>query len=365
MSDLPPYALSAADTQDRKFPEPGHPYRSPFQRDRDRIIHSEAFRRLEGKTQVFTPGVNDNFRTRLTHSIEVAQMGRTIARGLVLNEDLTEAICLGHDIGHAPFGHDGEHTLNALMKDAGGFEHNRHALRIVDDIENPYPDRQGLNLLYETRQGLAMHSSLYDQPDRESEFSQSCPCLEAQVANTADRIAYNCHDLEDGMRARILKEETLADIPLFEDAVAAIEAETILSSFVRRTRIAKTVVDILVTDCIENSREQIRRANPGCVADVYQNEDYLVQLSADRAGRLHELELFLRENLYRCEALTRFSWNAGRSLERLFASLEAKPDKMPLYYQNRIVSRGLKRTVCDYIAGMTDAYCQRMIEELT
>ncbi len=365
MSDLTCYSLSEANSKGRKAGEPVHPYRSGFQRDRDRIIHSEAFRRLEGKTQVFTPGINDHFRTRLTHSIEVAQIGRTISRSLNLNEDLTEAVCLGHDIGHAPFGHDGEKMLNELMQDAGGFEHNRQALRIVDNLENPYPDRPGLNLLYETRQGFAMHSSQYDQPGAHAEFDQKCPSLEAQIVDLADRIAYNCHDLEDGLRARILCEGQLEDVPIFQDACGAAGASRIENSFVRRTRIAKAVVDILVTDCIDNSHEQIRRAGPKSIEDVYASEDYLVMLSADRAGQLHDLERFLQDNLYRSDDLMQYSQKARESLGRLFDVLVKKPEQMPLYYRQRIEDWGLKRSVCDYIAGMTDTYCQRRIEELT
>ncbi|MCK5001334.1 MAG: dNTP triphosphohydrolase, partial [Anaerohalosphaera sp.] len=194
-SPLAAYALTAEQSRGRQYPTPPHPYRSHFQRDRDRVIHSQAFRRLEGKTQVFTPSMNDNYRNRLTHSIEVAQIGRTIARTLNLNEDLTEAICLAHDIGHSPFGHAGEHVLNKLMASHDGFEHNIQAMRLVDLLEHPYPDFAGLNLMYETRLGLAKHSSPYDSPEQIASFPQKHCSLEGQIADIADRIAYNCHDL--------------------------------------------------------------------------------------------------------------------------------------------------------------------------
>ncbi|MBP8305356.1 MAG: dNTP triphosphohydrolase, partial [Phycisphaerae bacterium] len=197
------YAVTEANSRGRDFPEAPHPYRSPFERDRDRIIHSSAFRRLEGKTQVFTPGLDDFYRTRLTHTIEVAQIGRTMARALGLNEALTEAICLAHDLGHPPFGHAGEEVLNDLMAPYGGFEHNRQTLRIVTLLEHPYPRYMGLNLVYETRLGLAKHSSPYDSPGH-VDFPEGVCSLEGQVADLADRIAYNGHDLEDGRRARLV-----------------------------------------------------------------------------------------------------------------------------------------------------------------
>ncbi len=202
------YAVTEQNTNGRSFAEKPHPYRSDFERDRDRVIHSSAFRRLEGKTQVFTPGLDDYYRTRLTHSIEVAQIGRTIAKELRLNEALTEAICLAHDIGHSPFGHAGEKTLNTLMKPFGGFEHNNQAVRIIDLLEHPYPDFMGLNLMYETRLGLAKHHSPFDNPN-DSKFTEINCSLEGQIADIADRIAYNCHDLEDGMRAGLIRPEQL------------------------------------------------------------------------------------------------------------------------------------------------------------
>jgi dGTPase len=200
-----PYAVDEHNSRGRQFPEKPHKYRTDFERDRDRIIHCAAFRRLEGKTQVFTTGLNDQYRTRMTHSIEVAQIGRTIARVLGLNESLTEAVCLAHDLGHSPFGHTGQDVLNQLMADAGGFEHNRQSLRIVDFLEHPYPDFPGLNLMVETRRALAKHQSPYDNPDGKPESI----CLEGRIADVADRIAYNCHDLEDGLRSRLWMKNSL------------------------------------------------------------------------------------------------------------------------------------------------------------
>ena len=214
---LNPFAVTEKTSRGRPVPQKRHAYRSDFERERDRIIHCSAFRRLEGKSQVFTPGLDDYYRTRLTHSIEVAQIGRTIAMGLGLNESLTEAICLAHDLGHSPFGHAGEKVLDDLMSEFGGFEHNRQSLRIVDLLEHPYPNFMGLNLMYETRLGLARHRSPYDEVQAGSFDEQNCS-LEGQVANVADRIAYNCHDLEDGMRAGLISQEMLKDVKIFTEA---------------------------------------------------------------------------------------------------------------------------------------------------
>ena len=211
------YAVTEALSKGRAFTETPHRYRSDFERDRDRVIHCSAFRRLEGKTQVFTPGLDDYYRTRLTHTIEVAQIGRTIAKALGLNEALTEAICLAHDLGHPPFGHAGEAVLNDLMKDHGGFEHNSQTRRIVELLEHPYPAFMGLNLMYETRLGLAKHKSRYDVPQGDT-FNEANCTLEGQIADLADRIAYNCHDLEDGMKARLLETEQMEPIEIFTEA---------------------------------------------------------------------------------------------------------------------------------------------------
>jgi dGTPase len=362
MSDeLACYAVNefAYDGPGRRFTEKPHPYRTDFERDRDRVIHCSAFRRLEGKAQVFTPGLDDYYRTRLTHSIEVAQIGRTIAKGLRLNETLTEAICLAHDLGHSPFGHAGEKALNDLMSEFGGFEHNRQALRIVDLIEHPYPDFAGLNLMYETRLGLAKHRSLYDNPQGQ-EFKELNCSLEGQVADIADRIAYNCHDLEDGMRAGLISPP---QIKIFTEAQSRINAGAIKDESIRRTRTAKTIIDTLVSDCIDASKTNLDKSNVRIIFDVYGRRENLIVLSSAREGQLTELEEFLLQNFYQHKSLLQTAGEVKKWLGQLFERLCQKPDLMPGYFQRLAAQEGLQRTVCDYIAGMTDRFCLKMLNE--
>lgn len=357
------YAVSEDKSKGRKFGEKAHPYRTDFERDRDRIIHSEAFRRLEGKTQVFTPGINDNYRNRLTHSIEVAQIGRTIARALGLNEDLTEAICLAHDLGHPPFGHTGEKILNCLTADIGGFEHNSQSLRIVDLLEHPYPGFVGLNLMYETRLGLAKHKTTYDKTEQPVFREQNCS-LEGQVADIADRIAYNCHDLEDGLRAVLIDIEKLKELQLFQQAQDAIQAFGIKDPAVLRTRTAKAIIDILVSDCIYAGKILLESSKIKSVDDVYTISDNLIALSAESEQKLKELENFLLSNFYSQQTLTLPAGKIRQQLEELFDSLCRNSGQLPAYYQQLIAKEGLQRTVCDYIAGMTDRFWQRMIDQI-
>jgi dGTPase len=360
MDALHSLAVSDQTSRGRKFSEKPHPYRSDFERDRDRIIHCSAFRRLEGKTQVFTPGLDDYYRTRLTHSIEVAQIGRTIAKTLGLNESLTEAICLAHDLGHAPFGHAGEKVLNDLMAEFGGFEHNRQTLRIVELLEHPYPDFMGLNLMYETRLGLARHTGPYDVPYDDVFAERNCS-LEGQVANIADRIAYNCHDLEDGMRARMIETAQLKSVEIFAQAQGRIKAEMLKDRTIRRTRTAKAIIDKLVSDCIVTSTRKISQTDTATVNDVYDTSENRIALSADSAEQLMQLETFLMQNLYRHPSLMQTAKNIKDWLRRLFQRLCKEPELMPGYFQRFIPEEGLQRTVCDYIAGMTDRFCLKML----
>jgi dGTPase len=379
--ELADYAVSEEASRGRQFPEKPHPYRSNFERDRDRIIHCSAFRRLEGKTQVFTPGLDDYYRTRLTHSIEVAQIGRTIAKALRLNESLTEAICLAHDLGHPPFGHAGEEVLNDLMTDTclrsnegmlsqgklvpaqagSGFEHNRQALRIVELLEHPYPDFAGLNLMYETRLGLAKHHSTYDRAEDET-FSEVNCSLEGQVAGAADRIAYNCHDLEDGMRAGLISCQQLKKVQIFVEAQSQIKAQAIEDKTVRRTRTAKTIIDKLVSDCIDASKKILKTKNIKTLVDVYAKRESLIVLSVEQENKLAELEEFLLQNFYRHESLLKTAGKVKCWLEQLFEKLCQKPELMPGYFQGFIPQQGLQRTVCDYIAGMTDRFCLKTLD---
>ncbi len=359
-----PYAVSEDRSPGRTYPEPPHPYRGPFERDRDRVIHSAAFRRLEGKTQVFTTGLNDHYRTRLTHSIEVAQIGRTLARALNLNESLTEAVCLAHDVGHSPFGHCGEKILNNLLSGAGGFEHNRQALRIVDFLEHPYPDFPGLNLMYETRHALAAHHSPYDCPQADCRFPPGRCSLEGQIADLADRIAYNCHDLEDGIRARLIEEPQAQTVTLFRDAQQKIRAETIDDFVIRRTRTAKAILDALVSDVLETSRKAIEEAAVRSLDDVCRGPRPLITLSGQTDRNLKELESFLMRNLYRHPLLKQVDQKVEPWLRSLFEGLCRNPGRMPTYFRNLIEKDGLERIVCDYIAGMTDRFALSLLEEL-
>ena len=358
--ELSRYAVTEKTSRGRAHPEKPHPYRSDFERDRDRIIHCSAFRRLEGKAQVFTPGLDDYYRTRLTHSIEVAQIGRTIAKELGLNESLTEAICLGHDLGHSPFGHNGEKVLNDLMADLGGFEHNRQTLRIVDLLEHPYPDFMGLNLMYETRLGLAKHRSTYDDPQGEAFAEENCS-LEGQIADLADRIAYNCHDLEDGQRARLIGAGQLKNVKIFAEAQKRIDAEAIDDLTIRRTRTAKAIINGLVSDCLTASKKTLAEANPKNLDEVLARHEKLIVLPAERDAELSELEQFLLQNFYMHETLTETADKVETWLGQLFAKFCAEPSLMPGYFQHFIPEQGLQRAVCDYIAGMTDRFCLQIL----
>jgi len=371
--ELADYAVSEISSRGRAFPEKPHPYRLDFERDRDRIIHCSAFRRLEGKTQVFTAPAasflrskaagDDYYRTRLTHSIEVAQIGRTIAKALGLNESLTEAVCLAHDLGHPPFGHAGEKVLNELMADFSGFEHNRQTLRIVDLLEHPYPDFMGLNLMYETRLGLAKHQGPYDKP-QDGSFPEPNCSLEGQVADIADRIAYNCHDLEDAMRAGLIKTEQLRSVEIFAEAQSRIQADAISDRTIRRTRTAKAIIDKLASDCIDASRQSIAQANILAVRDVCSRTENLIVLSDQSDSKLRQLERFLLENFYQHKSLVQTSGKVEEWLTKLFENLCQKPQLMPGYFRRFIPEQGLQRTVCDYIAGMTDRFCLKRLDEI-
>ncbi len=360
--ELSRYAVTAGNSRGRIHSEKPHPYRSDFERDRDRIIHCSAFRRLEGKAQVFTPGLDDYYRTRLTHSIEVAQIGRTIAKGLGLNESLTEAICLAHDLGHSPFGHNGERVLNDLLADFGGFEHNRQTLRIVDLLEHPYPGFMGLNLVYETRLALAKHRSTYDNPQGGA-FSEKNCSLEGQIADLADRIAYNCHDLEDGQRARLIGAEQLKSVKIFAEAQRQIDAGSIRDRTIRRTRTAKAVMDRLVSDCLAASKGALAEMGPKTVDEVYETSENRIMLSPGCDAELSELEEFLMKNFYLHETLIETAGQVEAGLKQLFTRLCRKPDLMPGYFQRFIPEHGLQRAVCDYIAGMTDRFCLKVLGE--
>jgi len=355
------YAVGEENSKGRAFASTPHPYRAGFERDRDRIIHCSAFRRLEGKTQVFSIGVDDHYRTRLTHTIEVAQIGRTISKALGLNEVLTEAICLGHDLGHSPFGHSGEKALNELMGDFGGFEHNSQSLRIVELLEHPYPDFMGLNLMYETRLGLAKHSTTYDSP-RDSEFTENNCSLEGQVAEVADRIAYNCHDLEDALRSKLITEDSAANLTLVSQARKKITADKINDGFIRNTRSAKAIIDMLVSNCINASQKRIANIGISSVEDVYVLDENIICLSKSFDKGLAELEKFLMDGVYQSRYICQVSDKVNGWLSELFKRYCGDVELMPGFYQKFIKTQGLQRTVCDFIAGMTNRFCLKQLE---
>ncbi len=366
---LAPYAARALSSSGRQFLELTPPTRSEFQRDRDRIIHSAAFRRLEYKTQVFVNHEGDLFRTRLTHSIEVAQIARSVARNLRLNEDLVEAISLAHDLGHTPFGHAGQDALNACMKNFGGFEHNLQSLRVVDSLEQRYGAFDGLNLMFETREGVLKHCSLSNAQQlgeigrRFIERKQ--PTLEAQLTNLADEIAYNNHDIDDGLRSGLLRTDQLSEVTLY--ARYRHEAETQFLGISGRRAINETVrrmINALVDDLIQQSRANIREAEINTIDDV-RNAPPLIAFSEAMKTEAQELKRFLRTNLYHHYQVNRMTSKARRIVTDLFDIFTAGPELLPLDYQTPGADlEAQARKVADYIAGMTDRYAMREYRRL-
>ncbi len=366
---LAPYAAHSEASRGRRFREPAPTSRSEFQRDRDRIIHSTAFRRLEYKTQVFVNHEGDLFRTRLTHSIEVAQIARSIARNLRLNEDLVEAISLAHDLGHTPFGHAGQEALNACMRDYGGFEHNLQSLRVVDELEEHYGAFDGLNLMFETREGILKHCSatnavkLGDIGRRFIEKKQ--PTLEAQLANLADEIAYNNHDIDDGLRSGLLTLAQLDEVDLY--ARHRREVETVFPGISGRRAIHETIrrmINALIVDLIRASQTRIDAAQVQSLEDVREAQA-LVTFSEDMRSEASLLKRFLRENLYHHYQVNRMTSKARRIVQELFDAFMREPRLLPPDYQIAAITNmqdGVQkqaRKVADYIAGMTDRYAMR------
>ena len=362
MSELAPYAVSEANTRGRRVAEAPPLARGEFQRDRDRIVHCTAFRRLEYKTQVFVNHEGDLFRTRLTHSIEVAQITRSIARALRLNEDLAEAVALSHDLGHTPFGHAGQEALNACMKDFGGFEHNLQSLRTVDLLEESYADFNGLNLMYETREGILKHCS----PKHAAELGEigrrfiegRQPSLEAQLANLADEIAYNNHDVDDGLRSGLITLEQLDEVPIF--AVQRREAEARWPGLSGRKLINETVrrmIHLMVIDLIEQTRANIAAEGVETLADVHA-APRLVAYSDALLPPLRELKVFLRDKLYRHYQVLRMTNKARRIVGDLFTAFTDDPHILPPQYQ-AMAREDKPRAIADYIAGMTDRYAMK------
>ncbi len=355
---LAPYAQHAAASAGRRHPEPPHPYRTPFQRDRARVIHSRAFRRLEYKTQVFLNGTGDHLRTRLTHTIEVASVSRTIARALGLNEDLAEAIALAHDLGHPPFGHPGEVTLDRLMQGHGGFDHNAQSLRIVELIESTYPEFRGLNLSFEVTEGLRKHQTFYDPvPGRDEDGGYRCPSLEAQIANLADEITYNSHDLDDGLDSDLISGDQLAGIALWQDLRAGVRAKyPALEGREMCATIIRRLIDRQVEDVVATSGARIDAAGVQTVDDVRRQPRPLVAYSERLLAANRELKRFLFQNLYYHPQVADANRRACERLGDVFNAYLQAPERLGQATAARVDADGLHRTVCDYLSGMTDRY---------
>lgn len=360
---LAPYAVLSGKSKGRIHPEAKPKYRTHFMRDRDRIIHSTAFRRLEYKTQVFVNHEGDYYRTRLTHALEVQQIARTISKALALNESLTEAISLAHDIGHTPFGHAGESKLNELMKGHGGFEHNVQGLRVVDVLEHKYSDFRGLNLCYETRDGIIKHKTDYDSASQmRPEFDPNAsPSLEGQIVNVADEIAYNAHDLDDGLKSDYIDLEQLKKVALWDRIYKKTDSE--LKRQERIYMAIRNFIKLEVRDVIETSLKNIRSKKISSLEEVYANPP-LVRFSEELENLNRELKSFLMDNLYRHYKVVKMQEKSKRIIEALFSIYIEEINQLPPQFQETIPEFGKERVICDYIAGMTDRFAQYEYERL-
>lgn len=365
---LASYAQLSGDSRGRKYREEPPEWRTHFQRDRDRVIHSRAFRRLEYKTQVFLNGTGDHLRTRLTHTMEVAGISRNIARALRLNEDLAETIALAHDLGHSPFGHKGETVLNRLMEKHGGFEHNRQSLRIVEELEQKYPLFRGLNLTWEVREGLIKHHTAYDHPEERAGFEPVSPSLEAQVANLSDEIAYYSHDLDDGLDSGLLAEKQLrSDVRLWNQAAKTVERQYgKLPDECRRYFVIRCITDLQVKDVVTTTEQMINSSGIKTVEDVRIQNKSLVEYSASRKKLNQELGGFLYQNLYDNREVNEPHIRARKVLEDLFGHYVNNHDEIGTGARKLARRDGWPRSICDYLAGMTDRYAlqehQRLVQ---
>jgi dGTPase len=352
------YAMKSYNSRGRVHFEPEHAYRTCYQRDRDRIIHSAAFRRLEYKTQVFVNHEGDYYRTRLTHSLEVAQIARTIAWALKLNMDLTEAIALAHDLGHTPFGHAGEEALNELMKGCGGFNHNLQGLRVVDYLEERYPDFSGLNLSWEVREGIVKHSSAFDIAAAIKEFHpKELPTLETQLVDVADEIAYDNHDLDDGLTSGLIKEKDLEGFEIWDKINRKINQKYAkIDPNRRKYLIIRGLIDLQVTDLISQTKDNITRFKIKKYSDLLRVKSKIVDFSQETKDLRKPLRQFLMSRLYHHYRVIRMSTKAKRFISELFCEYVRRPGQLPSEIQLRVAQEGVKRVVCDYIAGMTDRH---------
>ena len=355
---LAPYAMKTKFSRGRVYPEDEHPYRTIYQRDRDRIIHSAAFRRLEYKTQVFVNHEGDYYRTRLTHTLEVTQIGRTIARALRLNEDLAESIALAHDLGHTPFGHSGEEILNELMQNHGGFNHNLQGLRVVDILEERYPNFKGLNLSWEVREGIIKHSTTFDQAKIPKDFEpEKSATLETQVVDVADEIAYDNHDLDDGITSCLINEESLNQMPLWAEAQSTVTKNfSGLDRQLRKYQIIRYLINLFVTDAINESLKRIKQLNINSPLAVSEIKNKIISFSPEMEEKRKYLKNFLWQNLYQHYRVIRMSDKAKRFIKELFNLYVSVPKQLPFSFQKKLDKEDKYSVICDYIAGMTDRY---------
>ena len=363
---LAPYAMFSSDSQGRQHPETADEFRTLYQHDRDRVIHCTAFRRLEYKTQVFANHQGDHYRTRLTHTLEVAQVSRAVARRLGLNEDLVETIALVHDVGHPPFGHAGERELAQLMSAHGGFNHNRHALRVVDLLEARYPGFPGLNLSWEVRESIVKHYGRFDEPELDQFLPGKPPTLEAQLADIGDSLAYDSHDLDDGLRSGVLGLDELSEIDLFRRGMEKVR-EQHGSGITSRALIARCVSVVIsqqVHDLVLTSRERLKKKDIRNVEAVREQDGNLIGFSTSMAADKAQLQNFLQEKLYRDPFCVRMSQKGRRMVAALFEEFVREPAQLPAEHLAKCSELGRERAVCDYIAGMTDRYCAREYERL-
>ncbi|MFP4321634.1 MAG: deoxyguanosinetriphosphate triphosphohydrolase [Anaerolineales bacterium] len=361
---LAPYALKSAASRGRFHEEHEPAYRTVFQRDRDRILHTTAFRRLEYKTQVFVNHEGDYYRTRLTHTLEVAQVGESLARALGANRDLVETICLSHDLGHPPFGHAGEAALNRLMAEHGGFEHNKQTYRIVTKLERRYPTFPGLNLSYEALEGIVKHETEYDKADAEGFSPELRASFEAQIANIADELAYNVHDLDDGLRAGLLLPEQLAEVGLWQRLMDSLGWRDNTITELKRHELVRELKGMQINDVLLHTQQLIDEHTVQTPADVQALERNIVAHSPEMADLNREWKHFLYANMYRHYRVVRMSSKAQRFISDLFNEFVREPTQLPFQTQVRIEVVGLERAVTDYIAGMTDRYALQEWERL-
>ncbi len=353
---LAPYGIRSKDSKGRLYPDSEPDYRTCFQRDRDRILHTTAFRRLEHKTQVFITHEGDYYRTRLTHTLEVAQIGRTIARALGANEDLVETICLAHDLGHPAFGHSGETILSRLMADHGGFDHNKHSFRIVTELERRYPDFPGLNLTWEVLEGIVKHETEYDISDARDFNPELRGHLEAQITNVADEMAYTAHDLDDGLRSGMISADMLSGMELWEILVENVGWSGGALDEMTRHRLIRRLIGIMVTELVNSTSKKLDDTGVRSVEELQRLPYNVVGFGEDMRRRNRQLKDFLYANLYRHYRVIRMQVKAERIITDLFNAYHKEPTMLPRHVQKLISERGLERTICDYIAGMTDRF---------